>query len=387
MPGAGTGSGSGRQPPGRGEHPPSLGESRHQHDGQPHEQQAHGSCEYPVRQAQLPHEDVYESQYRQGGGGEERRDADGMRLPQRCIDLCRRYRSGRGGRHPAARCRHRLELRQHVVRALPPIGWVLLQAAHDQLAQGGGDGLPVQGHGLRRDVDVGGEHRLRGGGVEGQFAAEHLIRQDADRVQVGPVIDVGIRGRLFGRHVGGRAQGNAERRERGLTARGAHRLSHAEVRDHGVLAGYEHVVRFDVPVHDALGVSIGEGVHDVAQDSYHLGDGQLTLARELGSQRFARDERHHVVEQVIRRARGEELHNVGVLQRRRQLDLAPEPLDVHAGSEVGGEHFDDDPAAERALLGNEHAAHPAAAQLLVDAIGAPDRGLETRSQVVHERPR
>jgi len=264
---------------------------------------------------------------------------------------------------------------------------VLLQAAHDQLAQSGGDRLTVLGHRLRRDGDVRGEHRLWGRGVEGQLAAKHFIRQHADRVQVGPVIDVGIGGRLFRRHVCGRAQGNAERRERGLTARGAHRLGHAKVGDHSVLAADEHVVRLDVTVHDALGVGIGQGVHHIAEDSHHLGDRQLTLARELGSQRFTGDERHHIVEQVVRGAGREELHDMRVLQRRRQLDLAPEPLDVHAGGEVGREHLDDDPAAERGLLRKEHTAHAAATELLLDAIGAPDGALEPGSQVAHGRPR
>jgi hypothetical protein len=54
---------------------------------------------------------------------------------------------------------------------------------------------------------------------------------------------------------------------------------------------------------------------------------------------------------------------MGVLQLGGQLDLAPEPLDVHAGGQLRQEHLDHDFPVQGALRRQEHARHPAAAEL------------------------
>ena len=65
-----------------------------------------------------------------------------------------------------------------------------------------------------------------------------------------------------------------------------------------------------------------------------------------------------------------------MLQPGRELDLALEPLDVDRGAHLGRQDLDDDLAAEPDLLGEEDAAHAAAAQLLQDAVLVADRGLK-----------
>ena len=65
-----------------------------------------------------------------------------------------------------------------------------------------------------------------------------------------------------------------------------------------------------------------------------------------------------------------------MLQAGGELDLALEPLDVDRGAHLGRQHLDDDLAAEPGLLGEEHAAHAAAAQLPQDAVLVADRGLK-----------
>jgi hypothetical protein len=62
-----------------------------------------------------------------------------------------------------------------------------------------------------------------------------------------------------------------------------------------------------------------------------------------------------------------------MLQAGRELDLALEPLDVHRGTHLGRQELDDDLAAEAGFLGQEHAAHTAAAQLPQDAVLVADR--------------
>ena len=140
--------------------------------------------------------------------------------------------------------------------------------------------------------------------------------------------------------------------------------------------GQEDVVRLDVAVDDPVPVGVGQGVDYLAQDPYGLGHRQLAFPRELHPERLARDERHDVVQQIARGAGGEEGDDVGMLQAGRELDLAFEPLDVHRGAHLGRQELDDDLAAEAGFLGEEHAAHAAAAQLLQDAVLVADRSLK-----------
>ena len=90
---------------------------------------------------------------------------------------------------------------------------------------------------------------------------------------------------------------------------------------------------------------------------------QLAVAPEPGAQRLALDQRHGVVEQVAGLAGGEQRDDVGMLERRGEVDLAAEPVQAQAGRELGREHLDHHLPAEAGLLGHEHAAHGAAAQL------------------------
>jgi hypothetical protein len=64
---------------------------------------------------------------------------------------------------------------------------------------------------------------------------------------------------------------------------------------------------------------------------------------------------------------------MGMLQAGRELDLALEPFDVDRRAHLGRQELDDDLAAEADLLGEEHPAHAAAAQLPQNAVLAADR--------------
>src|SRR5689334_19081058 len=74
-----------------------------------------------------------------------------------------------------------------------------------------------------------------------------------------------------------------------------------------------------------------------------------------------------------------------VLQLRRELDLALEPVDTDPGCHLGREHLHDHLPPEAHLLREEHAAHPAPAELALDAVGSGEHGLETLSKVGHAR--
>src|SRR4030095_11087231 len=73
-------------------------------------------------------------------------------------------------------------------------------------------------------------------------------------------------------------------------------------------------------------------------------------------------------------------NDVRVLKLRGKEDLSLEPLDTYAGGEHGGQDLDGHRAAERALAGEEDAAH-AAAKLPLDGVGVAEDGLQVRAEL------
>src|SRR5947207_122398 len=114
---------------------------------------------------------------------------------------------------------------------------------------------------------------------------------------------------------------------------------------------------------------VGERVTDVMQDAHRLADRERALVRYPGAQRLARDVRHDVVEQVALGSGGEQRDDVGMLQLGRELDLALESFSAHARRQLGRQHLHHHATAEADLLGEEDAAHAAAAELTFDAVG------------------
>jgi hypothetical protein len=59
-----------------------------------------------------------------------------------------------------------------------------------------------------------------------------------------------------------------------------------------------------------------------------------------------------------------------------QVDIAVEAVEAQAGAEVGREHLDYHRPAEAGLLGHEHAAHGAAAELAAEDVAVAEGGAE-----------
>ena len=121
-------------------------------------------------------------------------------------------------------------------------------------------------------------------------------------------------------------------------------------------------------MHDAARVRVRERVDDIAQHANRIAHRHLALARELRAQRLALHERHRIVEQIAGLPGREHRHDVRMLQRRGELDLAPKALDVDAGRHLGREHLHDDAPSERRLLGEEDVRHSAATELALDSV-------------------
>ena len=107
------------------------------------------------------------------------------------------------------------------------------------------------GGGPQRLGDVAQHHRHRRlGVVEGRRAGEQLVRDAADRVEVGPRTDV-ARHRLLGRHVGRRPDRRAGGGHVGARARLLRRLRDPEVGDlDRAVLGHHQVLGLEVAVHD-----------------------------------------------------------------------------------------------------------------------------------------
>ena len=94
------------------------------------------------------------------------------------------------------------------------------------------------------------------------------------------------------------------------------------------------------------------------------------------AQRLPLDEGHREVREPVRVAGGEQRHDVRMLQPRREGDLTPEPLERHVAGHLVRQHLDHDLAIERHVGRDEHARHPAAAELALEGVGAAQGRLE-----------
>ena len=84
-----------------------------------------------------------------------------------------------------------------------------------------------------------------------------------------------------------------------------------------------------------------ERARDVLEDAHRLAHRQRA-ARQPRAQRLALDERHDEERQAVRLARAQHRHDVRMLKRRRQHDLALEPVDRDRRGELVRQHLDDD---------------------------------------------
>ena len=189
--------------------------------------------------------------------------------------------------------------------------------------------------------------------LERRAAAEHLVEDDAEAVDVGARVDR-LALDLLGREVLGRADHEARLGEVGALGR----LGDAEVGDlHPAVAGEQHVGRLDVAVDEPGPVG---GVE-------RLGD--------LGGQpgRLPRVDRRRVVEALAQRAPGHQLHHdrLGAVLRAGVVDRD----DARVGEAGGGDRLLAEPGDEAVVggeVGVEQLHRDLAAQDLVGA--APHLG-------------
>lgn len=140
----------------------------------------------------------------------------------------------------------------HLLRAGGPVLWVLGEQAQDERLERLGDLGAQTADGERGLVEMAVQHTERRGAGERDVAAEELVQQYAECVQVGVGADGAAHG-LLGCHVGGRADGGAGVGEAGGV--GVHDGGDAEVEDgDGAVLLHHHVAGLEVAVDDRHGV-------------------------------------------------------------------------------------------------------------------------------------
>jgi len=209
-------------------------------------------------------------------------------------------------------------------------------------------------HRLRCADHVRREQRLRSTPGERRLSGKHLVRNQAERVDVGAMVDARIGTDLFGRHVCRRADCDAGAgdapRGRGIR----HRLRYTEISNERDAAGQQHVLGLYVAMHDAVVVRIRQRARDLSRQPHRLGDRQLA-ARQPLAQRLAFDERHRVVRQPVRLTSRQQRDDVRMLKAGGQRDLTLEPRERHVRGQFGGQYLHDEPPMKADVVGHEDA--------------------------------
>ena len=165
------------------------------------------------------------------------------------------------------------------------------------------------------------EHGQLGVAGERRLAGQALVEDAAERVHVGPAVDLAALD-LLGRGIGGRAEREPASRR---WSRVGEAPRQAEVGQIDVLVLVEeHVRRLDVPVHEPARVRGVERGRDLGADR----DGALRLEAPLALQQRLElaplDVAHGDVQLAVDLAGVVDRDDVGMLQRGRQLGLGQE---------------------------------------------------------------
>ena len=148
----------------------------------------------------------------------------------------------------------------------------------------------------------------------------------------------------------------------------------------------QDILRLDIPVDHAEAVRVPERIRHFAGDEDRITHRQLAFTYEARPQRFARDERHDIVQQTIRLTRIEQRQDVRMLQARRGADFAQEPVPAEGGAQIGMQDLDGDVAVVLDVVGEVYGRHPAGAKFALDRVAAGEGRGERRQAITQARP-
>ena len=248
---------------------------------------------------------------------------------------------------------------------------VLLQAFRDDPAQTTRR-LTVQVAGVRRlgalVLHGDAQRRLT---LEGHPPRRHLEQDDAEGVDVGPLIDVRPFD-LLGSHILGRPDEGATVGE----ALGLGGAGDAEIHDPGASLAIDHDVgRLEVPMDNSQPVGFRKAVADLSGDRQGPGRGKRTHHLDDALEIVARDELHGDVIDPLAVPQVEDATDVLMGDPPGQLELIAEALDhLLVGAERGPEDLEGDGLADLSVQGLVDPAHAAAAELIEDPVPPGELG-------------
>src|SRR6185295_2042262 len=138
-----------------------------------------------------------------------------------------------------------------------------------------------------------GNECLSGSSSERRLSREHLVEDAAEAVDVAASVDVGIRHPLLWTHVRRRTQ-RYTRRCQLLRSECAGGARNPEIGEESLPVLDKDVLRLDVAVDDSVAMRMIERACDLAGDAQRFVERELSLAIELGPQRFPLDVRHDI---------------------------------------------------------------------------------------------
>jgi hypothetical protein len=222
-------------------------------------------------------------------------------------------------------------------------------------------------------------------GLKRPTPGDHLVRYQAQRVLVGPAVEILSPLTLLRGHVLRRAQQVAGRGERRL---GCQSLGYAKVgkNDAVPLLIEHHVVGLDVPVDNAAPVGVRQGVGGLTQIALDLRQRRLGVVVEQHPQATPADIRHGEEGEATFAVYLVHLDDRGVIQLALRAGLPQKTLDqLGVIGEERQQDFDRDLPLERLLVAEEDDRHPAAAQLSRDVVPALGRFREALVDLAHLR--
>ncbi len=215
--------------------------------------------------------------------------------------------------------------------------------------------------------------------VEGDVAGEHLVEDDAERVDVRLAVDGVAEGLLRG-DVVRRAEDAAVSGEALLVQR----ARDAEVGDLGhALLVDEDVLRLDVAVDDAAAVRGAERAGDLDRVGERLVDGQRARPADAVLERLPLDVLEDDVGALVVLARVDHADDVRVAELGDGARLAPEALElVRIGRDLAVHHLDGDRAFERRVERAVDRRHAAVPDLRVEPVAVGEKGADERAHAI-----
>ena len=161
-------------------------------------------------------------------------------------------------------------------------------------------GIPHDGDRRHRLEHVPRHEGLRGLRRERRLSSEQLVQHAGETVLIAATVEVAIRCRLLGTHVGRGAETHAGAGERLRCAQIGARARNAEVGEQRYAVLQQDVLRLHVTMDDPVPVRILQSIRDRSGDAHGVGNRELRLALEPRMQRFTGHHRHHEVELPVR---------------------------------------------------------------------------------------